>query len=155
MQTSSSPESRCTAGTPAGTWAGAVALRAGRIVAVGSEAEVRDRVGSAVTVLHLPGRMVVAGFQGAHVHPPTAGRNRLAVSRYHPTSVKIMIDGVIENFSGALLAPYCDGHGGHTVNTGLSYLDRAELRRSRHRSGRARLPGAYARYRGPGRPRRP
>jgi predicted amidohydrolase YtcJ len=67
-------------GDPAGTWAGAVAVRGDRIVAVGSEAEVRDRVGSAVNALHLPGRMVVAGFQDAHVHPPTAGRNRLTVS---------------------------------------------------------------------------
>ncbi len=67
-------------GDPKGTWARAVAVRGDRIVAVGSEAEVRDRVGSAVNALHLPGRMVVAGFQDAHVHPPTAGRNRLTVS---------------------------------------------------------------------------
>jgi predicted amidohydrolase YtcJ len=67
-------------GDPAGTWARAVAVRGDRIVAVGTEAEVRDRVGSAVHALHLPGRMVVAGFQDAHVHPPTAGRNRLTVS---------------------------------------------------------------------------
>jgi len=67
-------------GDPAGTWAGAVAVRGDRIVAVGTETEVRDRVGSAINALHLPGRMVVAGFQDAHVHPPTAGRNRLTVS---------------------------------------------------------------------------
>jgi predicted amidohydrolase YtcJ len=314
-------------GTPAGRWASAVAVRGDRIVAVGNEAEVRDRVGSAVNVLYLPGRMIVPGFQDAHVHPVTAGRNRLtvslneingrrnyldAVARYaaanpdepwivgggwameyfpggrptkddldaivpnrpvflfnrdvhgawansraleiggitkdtpdpadgwierdpstgeatgmlhegaaysfndkvvpapdqgameaallnaqahlhslgitgwqdawvtpeteaayraiaasgqltarvvgalwwdrhrgldqvddllarraagsmagvgsfHPTSVKIMIDGVLENFTGALLEPYCDGHGGHTNNTGLAYLDRAGL----------------------------
>jgi predicted amidohydrolase YtcJ len=314
-------------GNPAGAWAAAVAVRGDRIVAVGTEAEVHDRVGSAVDALHLPGRMVVAGFQDAHVHPPTAGHNRLtvslneisgrqnyleAVARYaaanpgepwivgggwameyfpggmpskddldaivpdrpvfllnrdvhgawvnsraleiggitkgtpdppdgsierdphtgeatgmlhegaaysfndtvvpapdqaaweaallnaqthlhslgitgwqdawvtpeteaayravassgqltarvvgalwwdrhrgleqvddllarreagsvagtgsfHPTSVKIMIDGVLENFTGALLEPYCDGGGGHTDNTGLTYLDRAEL----------------------------
>ena len=314
-------------GDLSGTWASAVAVRGDRIVAVGSEADVRDQVGPAANVLHLPGRMVVAGFQDAHVHPPTAGRNRLtvslneisgrakyldAVARYaaanpaepwivgggwameyfpggtptkddldavapdrpvflfnrdvhgawvnskaleiagitkdtpdpadgrierdprtgeatgtlhegaaysfndnvvpvpdqamweaallnaqahlhslgitgwqdawvtpeteaayraiaasgqltarvvgalwwdrhrgldqvddllarrergsvaavgsfHPTSVKIMIDGVLENFTGALLEPYCDGRGGHTENTGLAYVDRAEL----------------------------
>jgi predicted amidohydrolase YtcJ len=38
-----------------------------------------------------------------------------------------MIDGVLENFTGALLEPYFDGCGGHTDNTGLAYLDRAEL----------------------------
>lgn len=67
-------------GDPGGRWASAVAVRGERIVAVGSQAEVRERVGSATNVLHLPGRMVVAGFQDAHVHPPTAGRNRLTVS---------------------------------------------------------------------------
>jgi predicted amidohydrolase YtcJ len=46
---------------------------------------------------------------------------------FHPTSVKIMIDGVLENFTGALLEPYCEPGGGHTDNTGLTYLDRAEL----------------------------
>lgn len=42
---------------------------------------------------------------------------------FHPTSVKIMADGVMENYTGALLEPYCDGCGGHTDNRGLSYLD--------------------------------
>jgi hypothetical protein len=43
---------------------------------------------------------------------------------FHPTSVKIMTDGVLENYTGALLEPYCDGCGGHTDNRGLSYVDR-------------------------------
>jgi predicted amidohydrolase YtcJ len=38
-----------------------------------------------------------------------------------------MIDGVLENFTGALLEPYCDGCGRHADNTGLTYLDPAEL----------------------------
>ncbi len=67
-------------GDPAGTVVQAVAVRGDRIVAVGSEAQVREQIGSATESLHLPGRMVVAGFQDAHVHPPTAGRNRLTVS---------------------------------------------------------------------------
>jgi predicted amidohydrolase YtcJ len=44
--------------------------------------------------------------------------------RFHPTTVKIMTDGVLENFTGALLEPYCDGCGGHTGNSGLSYVER-------------------------------
>lgn len=43
---------------------------------------------------------------------------------FHPTSVKIMTDGVLENYTGALLQPYCDGCGGHTDNHGLSYVER-------------------------------
>jgi hypothetical protein len=42
---------------------------------------------------------------------------------FHPTTVKIMLDGVLENHTGALLQPYCDGCGGHTANTGLAYID--------------------------------
>jgi len=43
---------------------------------------------------------------------------------FHPSTVKIMTDGVLENFTGALLEPYCDGCGGHTDNHGLSYVER-------------------------------
>ena len=49
------------------------------------------------------------------------------VSGFFPTSVKIMTDGVLENYTGALLEPYCDGCGGHSDNHGLSYVDRDEL----------------------------
>jgi hypothetical protein len=43
---------------------------------------------------------------------------------FHPTSVKIMTDGVLENFTGALLEPYCDGCGGHTDNHGIAFVER-------------------------------
>ncbi len=46
------------------------------------------------------------------------------VAGFFPTTVKIMTDGVLENYTGALLEPYCDGCGGHTDNRGLSYVDR-------------------------------
>jgi predicted amidohydrolase YtcJ len=45
------------------------------------------------------------------------------VPGFFPTSVKIMTDGVLENYTGALLEPYCDGCGGHTDNHGLTYVD--------------------------------
>jgi predicted amidohydrolase YtcJ len=44
-----------------------------------------------------------------------------------PTTVKIMTDGILENFTGALLEPYCDGCGGHRPDRGLSYVDRELL----------------------------
>ncbi|MFN0284203.1 MAG: amidohydrolase [Kineosporiaceae bacterium] len=46
------------------------------------------------------------------------------VAGFHPTTVKIMTDGVLENYTGALLEPYCDGCGGRTDNHGLSYVER-------------------------------
>ncbi|SEL41280.1 hypothetical protein SAMN04515665_11261 [Blastococcus sp. DSM 46786] len=66
-------------GGPESRRAGALAVRGNRIVAVGTEDEVRQHAGSRTEHLHLPGRLVVPGFQDAHVHPPQAGRNRLSV----------------------------------------------------------------------------
>ncbi|MGW9210661.1 amidohydrolase [Embleya sp. NPDC055664] len=50
------------------------------------------------------------------------------VGRFTATSVKIMQDGVAENFTAALNEPYFDGCGCHTGNSGLSFVDPAELR---------------------------
>ena len=38
-------------------------------------------------------------------------------------TVKIMLDGVLENGTGAMLEPYCAGHGGHPGGRGLAYVD--------------------------------
>ena len=64
-------------------WAGGVAVRGDRIVAVGTEDEVRDLVGPATLHLHLPGRMLLPGFQDAHVHAAFAGRNLLSLNLDH------------------------------------------------------------------------
>jgi len=50
------------------TWAQAVAIRGGRIAAVGTDAEMRPHVGPRTEVVNLRGRMVLPGFQDAHVH---------------------------------------------------------------------------------------
>lgn len=63
----------------AGPPADALALRGDRVLAVGTETDVRAHAGPRTEHLHLPGRLVVPGFQDAHVHPPTAGRNQLTV----------------------------------------------------------------------------
>ena len=61
-------------------WAGAVAIVGDRIAAVGTERQVKERFPDAKEVLHVPGRMVLPGFQDCHVHAPFAGRYRLHVS---------------------------------------------------------------------------
>lgn len=43
--------------------------------------------------------------------------------RYRATSVKIMQDGVCENHTAGLLAPYLDGRGSATSNSGLSFIE--------------------------------
>jgi predicted amidohydrolase YtcJ len=56
-----------------------------------------------------------------------AAESGSGVGGFFPTTVKIMTDGVLENFTGALLEPYCNGCGGHTDNDGLTYVDRDQL----------------------------
>lgn len=51
----------------------AVAVRDGRIVAVGTDAQVRELVGPRTEVVELRGRMLLPGFQDAHVHPAMGG----------------------------------------------------------------------------------
>jgi predicted amidohydrolase YtcJ len=50
-------------------------------------------------------------------------RRTTSIGRYRATSVKLMMDGVLENFTGALLEPYGDGTGGTTDNRGLLQID--------------------------------
>lgn len=58
-------------------WARAVAVRGGRIVAVGADDDVRELVGPRTEVVDLRGRMLLPGFQDAHVHPPPGGLEML------------------------------------------------------------------------------
>ena len=58
----------------------AIAIRGDRVVAVGTDDDVRPFRGPSTEVMTVPGRMVVPGFQDAHVHPSVGGRNLLNVS---------------------------------------------------------------------------
>ncbi len=53
--------------------ADAVAVRDGRIMAVGGAREIRDLAGPRTEVVDLRGRALLPGFQDAHVHPAFAG----------------------------------------------------------------------------------
>ena len=50
-------------------------------------------------------------------------RTELTRGRLDAGSVKIMQDGVAENYTAAMTSPYRDGCGGHTHNHGLSFVD--------------------------------
>jgi predicted amidohydrolase YtcJ len=56
-------------------------------------------------------------------------RERGTVGRFAPTSVKIMQDGVIENFTAGVLEPYLDADGRPTENRGKSFVDPELLKR--------------------------
>jgi predicted amidohydrolase YtcJ len=55
-------------------------------------------------------------------------RAAFTVGRLVAGSVKVMQDGVVENYTAGLSTPYRDGCGGHTHNAGLSFVDPALLR---------------------------
>ena len=59
------------------TRAQAVAVRDGAIVGVGTDSDVRELVGPSTAVVDLRGRMLLPGFQDAHVHPVSGGLDRL------------------------------------------------------------------------------
>jgi predicted amidohydrolase YtcJ len=81
-------------GPSAGSRPGAVAVRDGRILAIGAPAEMRDLVGPATEVRSMPGQLVVPGFQDAHVHPAFGGRNLLRVNLEHVGSVDAYLDTI-------------------------------------------------------------
>ena len=54
-----------------------VAVKGGRIVAVGSDDAISEHLGPRTEVFDLDGRMLVPGFQDAHVHPVSSGVDRL------------------------------------------------------------------------------
>ncbi|MFT4082146.1 MAG: amidohydrolase [Nocardioides sp.] len=60
-------------GTAARSRATAVAVTGSRIVAVGHHDDVTDLIGPATEVVDLAGRLLVPGFQDAHVHPVGGG----------------------------------------------------------------------------------
>ena len=47
---------------------------------------------------------------------------------FRPTSVKLMLDGVAENFTASVLDPYLDDTGAPTENRGVDFIDASELK---------------------------
>jgi hypothetical protein len=56
-----------------------------------------------------------------------ARREAMTVGRLRCDSVKLMLDGIAENFTAAMTAPYRDACGHPTANDGLSFIDPAKL----------------------------
>jgi hypothetical protein len=45
------------------------------------------------------------------------------VGRYAATSVKLMLDGIIENYTASVVDPYFDADGNQTQNRGMDFID--------------------------------
>lgn len=70
---------------PTRPWAEAIAIRDGRVAAVGGEAEVRAALPSDAEVIDLQGRMVMPGIIDVHNHFLWAGRAELFETNFPPT----------------------------------------------------------------------
>ncbi|HEX5198543.1 MAG TPA: amidohydrolase [Actinoplanes sp.] len=66
--------------------------------------------------------------RGAEQIPELAAkRDRLTIGRLRCDTVKLMLDGIAENFTAAMTEPYRDGCGCVTTNRGFSFIDPALL----------------------------
>ena len=67
--------------------------------------------------------------QGVEQVPDLVGRrDAISGGRFRATSIKVMQDGVAENFTAAMSAPYLDRCGHHTDNDGHSFVPPEVLR---------------------------
>jgi predicted amidohydrolase YtcJ len=76
------------------TTVGAVAVSGGRIAAVGTAADLAPLAGPSTRVIELGGRMVLPGFQDAHLHPPHGGLYELQCDLHEAESRQACLDAV-------------------------------------------------------------
>jgi predicted amidohydrolase YtcJ len=81
-------------GDAARRWIGALAIRGDRIVAAGNDDDVRAVQGPSTEILSLPGRMIVPGFQDAHVHALFGARNLLELNLDHTYGRDAYLDAI-------------------------------------------------------------
>ena len=94
----------------------AIAIRAGRIAAMGADREVGGLIGPRTRVIELRGRTVLPGFQDAHVHPPESGLDELRCDVREPRdSEPLDVDGLVELIrAAAFVDKLVDRTSGHT-----------------------------------------
>lgn len=74
------------------SWATAVAVRGGRIVAVGPDAAISAHAGPRTRVVDLRGRTVTPGFGDSHVHPVHGGLTRLRCELHDARGLDTYVD---------------------------------------------------------------
>ena len=55
-------------------------------------------------------------------------RDSTPPGRYRATSIKMMLDGVAENYTASMLEPYLDGSGAPTDNRGIDFIDPEDVK---------------------------
>jgi predicted amidohydrolase YtcJ len=122
------------------SWATTVAVRNGLIVYVGSDSLPAELVGPSTEVVDLAGRMVLPGFQDAHVHPVEGGVELGECLLFDAGTAKAAVDAV---------RAYAAAHPDLNVDTGnrlaVSSLSEREPVEGAAGSGRAGPPSVPVR----------
>ncbi len=109
------------------SWAEAVAIKDGRIVFVGTNEGAKAHIGKATNVVDLKGRMVVPGFQDAHVHPITGGIEANACDLNGLTTVDEYVAKIKDCAASNPEEPWITGGGWLMSAFGPGALARKEL----------------------------
>jgi hypothetical protein len=96
---------------PARSWATALAVRDGRIVAVGSDVAVRPLIGPSSRVIEVRGRTVAPGFGDAHVHPVHAGLDKLRCELRGARGIEAYLEVIAAYAASHPDAAWIDGGG--------------------------------------------
>jgi predicted amidohydrolase YtcJ len=76
------------------SWAQGVAVKSDRIVAVGTDAEILPLAGDRPEVVDLHGRLLLPGFQDAHVHPVSGGLDLLQCDLHGLDSAEAYVEAI-------------------------------------------------------------
>jgi predicted amidohydrolase YtcJ len=93
------------------SWADAVAVRGDRIVYVGPDAGAGAFIGPDTRVIDLNGKMMLPGFQDAHVHPPWGGVAYEGCPLFHYTVLKGVLTAIRSCAEADPESPYVRGEG--------------------------------------------
>ena len=93
------------------SFARAVAVAEGRVLAVGVESEVSEHIGPHTEVLDLAGRLLTPGFQDAHVHPGSSGLDLLRCSLNDCTNGSDAVDTIARHAAERPGEPWILGGG--------------------------------------------
>jgi len=106
----------------------AIAVRCGRIVAVGSDVEIEKLKGKHTQVVDLGGHFVMPGFNDAHVHLANAGFEKLYVNLIGVHSLAEMQDRIAEAAKRTPAGDWLTGRGwDHTLWPGQKLPTRQDL----------------------------
>ena len=117
----------------AGSIAQALAIREGRILAVGTTEEILDRAGSATERIDLGGKTVVPGLADNHYHSIGGGPG---VDLSRTRSLQEVLDAIsaraAETPEGEVIVTNSDWHEGQLTEQRLPYRDELDRATSRH-----------------------